>query len=157
MTGIVLFAFHFLCCDTSLCQNHFDKYPERHFRGIFFYLIKQMLWIFLLARTNFWDLGLVIFGADCDTINVVYKQLKTKQCRRDIMVVGFTTTYAISAYHHWSCQFESHSWRVVFDTTSCDKVCQWPAQVQWFSPGPPVSPTNKTDHHDIIDLIFLVL
>ena len=75
------------------------KYPERHFRGIFFYLIKQMLWIFLLVRTNF-DLGLVIFGADCDTINVVYKQLKTKQCRRDIMVVKFTTTCAISAYHH---------------------------------------------------------
>jgi len=23
------------------------------------------------------------------------------------MVVGFTTTYAISAYHHWSCEFES--------------------------------------------------
>ena len=25
------------------------------------------------------------------------------------MVVGFTTTYAISAYHHWCCQFESRS------------------------------------------------
>ena len=25
------------------------------------------------------------------------------------MVVGFTTTYAISAYHHWSCEFESRS------------------------------------------------
>ena len=23
------------------------------------------------------------------------------------MVVGFTTTYAISAYHHWCCEFES--------------------------------------------------
>jgi len=21
------------------------------------------------------------------------------------MLVGFTTTYAISAYHHWSCEF----------------------------------------------------
>jgi hypothetical protein len=26
---------------------------------------------------------------------------------RDLMVVGFTTTYAISAYHHERCQFES--------------------------------------------------
>ena len=26
---------------------------------------------------------------------------------RDFMVVGFTTTYAISAYHHWCCEFES--------------------------------------------------
>jgi hypothetical protein len=32
---------------------------------------------------------------------------------RDRMVVGFTTTYAISAYHHWSCEFESRSGRGV--------------------------------------------
>jgi len=29
--------------------------------------------------------------------------------RRDHMGVGFTTTYAISAYHHLSCEFESRS------------------------------------------------
>jgi hypothetical protein len=28
------------------------------------------------------------------------------------MVVGFTTTCAISAYHHQACDFESCSWRV---------------------------------------------
>ena len=27
------------------------------------------------------------------------------------MVIGFTTTYEISAYHHWSCEFESRSGR----------------------------------------------
>jgi len=27
----------------------------------------------------------------------------------DHMVVGFTTTYAISAYHHWCCRFDSRS------------------------------------------------
>jgi hypothetical protein len=27
------------------------------------------------------------------------------------MVVGFTTTYAISAYHHWCCEFEYRSGR----------------------------------------------
>ena len=32
---------------------------------------------------------------------------------RDIMVVGFTTTYAISTYHHWCCEFESRSRRGV--------------------------------------------
>jgi hypothetical protein len=31
----------------------------------------------------------------------------------DRMVVGFTSTYAISAYHHWSCEFESRSGRSV--------------------------------------------
>jgi len=30
-----------------------------------------------------------------------------KDCHsHDRMVVGFTTTYAISAYHHKSCEFE---------------------------------------------------
>jgi len=29
--------------------------------------------------------------------------------RRDRVVVGCTTTFAISAYHHWSCEFEPHS------------------------------------------------
>ena len=35
------------------------------------------------------------------------------RCRRDRdrMVVGFTTTYAISAYHHWCCEIESRSGR----------------------------------------------
>jgi len=28
-------------------------------------------------------------------------------------VVGFTTTYAISDYHHWYSEFESRSWPVV--------------------------------------------
>jgi hypothetical protein len=32
---------------------------------------------------------------------------------RDRMEVGFTTTYAISAYHHWCCEFESRSGRGV--------------------------------------------
>jgi hypothetical protein len=31
---------------------------------------------------------------------------------RDHMVVEFTTTYAISVYNHWSCEFESHSGEV---------------------------------------------
>ena len=31
---------------------------------------------------------------------------------RDSMVIGFTTTYAISAYHNWCCEFESRSGRV---------------------------------------------
>jgi hypothetical protein len=30
------------------------------------------------------------------------------------------------------------------DTTLCDKVCQWLATGQWFSPGTRVSSTNKT-------------
>jgi hypothetical protein len=41
---------------------------------------------------------------------------------RDRMIVGFTTTCAVRAYHHKSCEFEPRSWRGVLDTTLCDKV-----------------------------------
>jgi hypothetical protein len=34
------------------------------------------------------------------------------------------------------------------DTTLCDKVYEWLARGRWFSPGTPVSSTNKTDRHD---------
>jgi hypothetical protein len=37
-----------------------------------------------------------------------------------------------------------------------DKVCQWLATDQWFSSGTPVSSTNKTDCHDITELLFKV-
>jgi len=43
---------------------------------------------------------------------------------RDRMVVGFTTASAISAYHHFNCEFQPCSWRGVLDTTLCGKVCQ---------------------------------
>jgi hypothetical protein len=42
---------------------------------------------------------------------------------RDRMVVGFITTYYISAYHHWRCEFDSCSLRGVFYTALCYNVC----------------------------------
>jgi hypothetical protein len=36
---------------------------------------------------------------------------------RDRMVVGFTTTCAISALHQYSCEFEPRAWQGVLDTT----------------------------------------
>ena len=72
------------------------------------------------------------------------------------MVVGFTTTRVISAYHHYSCEFEPRSWRSVLDTTLCDKVRQLLATGRWFSPGTPVSSTNKIDRHDISEILLKV-
>jgi hypothetical protein len=71
------------------------------------------------------------------------------------MVVGFANTCAISVYHHYSCEFEPHSWRGVLDTTLCDKVCDL-QQVRRFSPGTPASATNKTYHHDITEILLKV-
>jgi hypothetical protein len=37
-----------------------------------------------------------------------------------------------------------------------DKVCQGFATHAWFSPGIPVSITNKTDRHDITEVLLKV-
>jgi hypothetical protein len=66
------------------------------------------------------------------------------------MVVGFTTIYLIIGYHHYICEFEPRSWRGVLDTTLCDKVSQW------FSSVTPVFSANKTNHHDITEILFKV-
>ena len=39
-----------------------------------------------------------------------WNEFYSRDCRgRDGMLAGFTTTYAISAYHHWCCELESRS------------------------------------------------
>jgi hypothetical protein len=42
-------------------------------------------------------------------------------------------------------------------TTLCDKFCQWLATGRWFSPGPPISSTNKTYCHDIAEILLNVV
>jgi hypothetical protein len=54
----------------------------------------------------------------------------------------------------WLC--DSCSWRGVLDTTLCEKVCQWLATRRWFSLGTPVSSTNKTDCHNITEILLKV-
>jgi hypothetical protein len=41
-------------------------------------------------------------------------------------------------------------------TTLCDKNGQWLVTGRWFSPGTPVSSTNKTDHHYITEILLKV-
>jgi hypothetical protein len=43
------------------------------------------------------------------------------------------------------------------DTTLCDKVWQWFAAGHWFSSGTPVSPTKKTNCHDINEILLKVV
>ena len=72
------------------------------------------------------------------------------------MEVGFTTTCAISAYHHNSSELGHLSLRDLLDTTLGDNVCQLLATGRWFSPGTVVSSTNKTDSHDITEIMLKV-
>jgi hypothetical protein len=55
-------------------------------------------------------------------------------CGHDRIVVRFTSTCAISAYHHY---------RGILDSTLCDEVCQWLAAGQWFSQSTLVSPHDQ--------------
>ena len=50
--------------------------------------------------------------------NLPFQEEGHRGCDR--MVVGFTTTYANSAYHHKRCLLRQG----VLDITLCDKVCQ---------------------------------
>ena len=63
------------------------------------------------------------------------------------MAVGSLATYANNAYHHW---------RGVLDTTLSDTDCQLLATGRWFSPGTPVSSTNKTNRFDITEILFIM-
>ena len=85
-------------------------------------------------------------------VDVYYVSIRVRR-GHDRMVDGFTTTYAISAYHHWCCEVESRSGRCV---QHCDKVCQWPATSRWVYPDPPVSSINKTNSHDILVTYILL-
>ena len=44
--------------------------------------------------------------------------------------------------------------RDVLDTILGDKVGQCFATGRWFSLGTPISSTNKTDHHDITEILL---
>ena len=44
----------------------------------------------------------------------------------------------------------------MFISLSIDKVCQWLVTDQWFSPGHSVFATNKTDRHNITEILLIV-
>jgi hypothetical protein len=69
------------------------------------------------------------------------------------MVVGFTTTYAISTYQAITTevQFETRSWQGILNTTLCDKVCQCFVTGQWFLR---ILSTNKIDRHDEAEILL---
>ena len=46
--------------------------------------------------------------------------------------------------------------RGALDPTLCDTMCQWHTTGRWFSPDTPVSSTNKTDRHELIEILLEV-
>jgi hypothetical protein len=87
-------------------------------------------------------------------IHVIEMILVNIRDRRDRMVVGFTTTCAISAYH-WvriPCMEEVYSIQHYVIN-----FCQWFATGRWFSLGTLVSSNNKANRHDITEILLKVV
>jgi hypothetical protein len=90
-----------------------------------------------------------------------------------IMILRQQILFIFSNFRRGACQVRPPPWirpwspltlwvqiplrRGVLYTTLCDKVCQWLAAGLWFSLGIPVSSTNKTDHHDIAEILLKVV
>ena len=75
-----------------------------------------------------------------------YIHINMRGCRsRDRMVVRFTTTYTINAFHHYCCEFESRNGKVYsiqhyvieFDLRQVSVFLG----VLWFSPPIKLTPT----------------
>ena len=52
-----------------------------------------------------------------------------------------------------ACMGEEQQIPIIYDATLCDQVCQGPVAGQLFSP---VSSTNKTNCHDITEMLLKV-
>ena len=105
---------------------------------MFFNFLLRFYWYDL--NGNMQECSIVVY-----IIITLHVNTKRQRCchGHDRMVAGFTTTYAISAYHHWSCEFESRSWQGVLDTTLYYNVFSDLWQGRWFSRGTPASSTKK--------------
>jgi hypothetical protein len=70
-----------------------------------------------------------------------------------VVIVSYLCNWCLSPLTLW---VQTPFGRGVLNTTLCDWVCQWFAAGRWCSPGSPVSSINKTDHHDIIEILLKV-
>ena len=85
--------------------------------------------------------------------------MDVRGCRgHDHMVVGFTTTYVISAYLHYRCEFESHSGEVHTIHHSVIKFFSEMRQVSDFLRilSLRFPPLIKFDNHDINEILLTV-
>jgi hypothetical protein len=87
--------------------NYRSKKPhwQRAIQGVFCFIctcicIYNVCGWFIFQRFQYWLYLFFMFLIKCPS--------------------SITTTYAVSAYHHWSCEFEPRSWRGVLDTSLCD-------------------------------------
>jgi hypothetical protein len=90
------------------------------------------------------------------TYSILTRHLDNKYITniRDRMVVGFITTYAISAYHNYRCEFESRSGEVYSIQHYGIKFASDLRQIGGFLRCISVSSANKTDRNDITEILL---
>ena len=103
------------------------------FRGIYFAFVSIIFFI------RCWNCPDWVFVFHFNENDLLFRGRRG----HDHMVVGFTTTNAISAYNHWCYGFKSRSGQGIQHYGLCDNVCQWFATCLCFSLGPLVSSINQ--------------
>jgi hypothetical protein len=78
-----------------------------------------------------------------------FESIKNKWKKKPIQI-------SVNASNKWNTDV-TRSCTIILCTTLCDQVCQWLAIGRWLYSGPPVSSTNKTDHHDITEILLKVV
>ena len=87
---------------SCMIQEILNLHEHHGARPLFGLVLVAHLFIFLCCVYFFVCLSSVSCAECCQCISGF-------SSGRHRMVVGFTTTYAISACHHWCCEFESRS------------------------------------------------
>ena len=106
-------------------------------------------WIIYLYKYFVW-----LFFSSLSFISVL-NHCKGGHHGRDRMVVGFTTTYAISAHHHWCCDFESRSGRGVEYYVIKFVSDLWQVDVVFFTVLRFPPPIKLTDIDEILSKVTL--
>ena len=72
-------------------------------------IVKCIITLRILYCVIFVHFNFLIRYRKCLVRSVCFKLYSPGRdsCGRDCMVVGYTTTYSTSSYHHWCCEFES--------------------------------------------------
>jgi hypothetical protein len=110
--------------------------------------------------------GLIVY---CDVFNVfvvacvdlTYGQNCNEKCpdrcynKTCHLVTGACLFGCIKGWNNQQCYLRKFITVVSSNPTQvCDKICQWLAAGRWFSPGNRVSSTNKTDLHDLTEILL---
>jgi hypothetical protein len=103
-----------------------------------------------MASMNYFLNMLYIYIYEKGTLNVKFNMIRYMS---DILLLGTVWRKSVNIATE---EFEPRSWRDVLETTLWDKVCKWLATAWWFSLGTTVSSTNKTDRHDITEILLKV-